>query len=92
MFVLVAAVLSGAIGNVLQRQIYGPTERERAQQAKIEAAAAARDQAAFDRATKEAAVDIGPREFAWTFGPPFVIFVVGGLLIWRRWPHGPVPA
>ncbi len=92
MFVLVAAVLAGGIGNILQRQIYGPTARERATAARIEAAAKSRDQAAFDRATKEAAVEIGPREFLWTVVPPLTIVLVGGLLIYRRWPRVAVPA
>jgi hypothetical protein len=92
MLVLVAAVVAGALGNVIERQIYGPTARERATAARIEAAAKARDQAAFDRATKEAAVEIGPREFLWTVIPPLTILLVGGLLIYRRWPRAAVPA
>jgi hypothetical protein len=92
MLVLVAAVLSGAIGNILQRQIYGPTTRERATAARISAAIKAGDQAAYDRASKDAAVDIGTREFLWTIIPPLAIGLVGGLLIYRRWPRVTVPA
>jgi len=91
MIVLVAALVAGVIGNIAQRQIYGPTAAERADQAKIAAAAKARDQAAYDRATKEAAVDIGPREFLWTVIPPLLIGIVGGYLIYRRWPTAPPP-
>ena len=92
MLVLVAAVVAGALGNILERQIYGPTARERATAARIDAAVKAGDQAAFDRASKEAAVEIGPREFLWTIVPPLTIILVGGLVIYRRWPRVTVPA
>jgi hypothetical protein len=91
MIVLVAALVAGVAGNIAQRQLYGPTATERAAAAKIEAARKAQDQAAFDRATKDAAVDIGPREFLWTMIPPLLIGVVGGLVLYRRWPHEPAP-
>jgi hypothetical protein len=84
--VLLLAVFAGVAGNVAQRKIYGPTERERAANARIEAARAAQDLAAFERAKKEAAVDIGPREFAWTVVPPLVIGGIGVLWLRRRWP------
>ena len=61
MLVLVGAILAGAIGNILERQIYGPTPRERATAARISAAIKAGDQSAYDRASKDAAVDIGTR-------------------------------
>ena len=80
MIVLVAALVAGVIGNIAQRQIYGPTAAERADQAKIAAAAKARDQAAYDRATKEAAVDNGPREFLWTVIP----ISSGGITVHRN--------
>ncbi len=92
LLVLVAAVVAGALGNILERQIYGPTARERATQARMAAAIKAGDQAAYDRASKEAAVDIGAREFLWTVIPPVTIVLVGGLLIYRRWPRVAVPA
>ena len=92
MLVLVGAILAGAIGNILERQIYGPTPRERATAARISAAIKAGDQAAYDRASKDAAVDIGTREFLWTIIPPLTIGLVGGLLIYRRWPRVTVPA
>ena len=91
MIVLVAALVAGMVGNVAQRQIYGPSATERANAAKIAAAAKAQDQAAYDRATKDAAVAIGPREFLWTAIPPLVIGIAGGLLIYRRWPRGTAP-
>jgi hypothetical protein len=91
MIVLVAALLAGVVGNIAQRQIYGPSAIERADAAKIAAAAKAQDKAAYDRATKDAAVDISPREFLWTAIPPVVIAIVGGLVIYRRWPHGTAP-
>jgi hypothetical protein len=46
----------------------------------------AQDQAAYDRATKDEAVDIGTREFLWTMIPPLLIGIVGGFVIYRRWP------
>jgi hypothetical protein len=92
MLVLVAAVVAGALGNILERQIYGPTLREKATAARISAAIKAGDKAAYDRASKDAAVDIGAREFLWTIIPPLAIGLVGGLLIYRRWPRVAVPA
>ena len=92
MLVLVAAVVAGAIGNILERQIYGPTPASAPRQARIAAAIKAGDQAAYDRASKDAAVDIGTREFLWTIIPPVTIGLVGGLLIYRRWPRVAVPA
>ena len=92
MLVLVGAILAGGIGNIMERQIYGPTLRERATAARISAAIKAGDQAAYDRASKDAAVDIGAREFLWTIIPPLTIGLVGGLLIYRRWPRVSVPA
>jgi hypothetical protein len=86
MLVLVAALVAGVIGNVAQRQIYGPTASERAIQAQVDAAIKAHDQAAYDRATKEQAVDISTREFVWTILPPLLIGVVGGFILYRRWP------
>jgi len=85
MLVLVAALVAGVIGNVTQRQIYGPTASERAVQAKVDAAIKARDQAAYDRATQEQAVDISTREFLWTILPPLLIGGIGGFIIYRRW-------
>jgi len=85
MIVLVAALVAGVIGNIAQRQIYGPTASERAVQAKVDAAIKAQDQAAYDRATQDQAVDISTREFLWTILPPLLIGGVGGLLIYRRW-------
>jgi hypothetical protein len=87
LLVLVAAIVAGGVGNILERQIYGPTLRERATAARISAAIKAGDQAAYDRASKDAAVDIGTREFLWTITPPLVIGLVGGLLLYRRWPR-----
>ena len=52
LLVLVAAVVAGALGNILERQIYGPTARERATQARMAAAIKAGDQAAYDRASR----------------------------------------
>ena len=92
MLVLVGAILAGGIGNILERQLYGPTLRERATAARISAAIKAGDQSAYDRASKDAAVDIGTREFLWTIIPPFTIGLLGGLLIYRRWPREPLPA
>jgi hypothetical protein len=86
LLVLVAALVAGVIGNIAQRQIYGPTATERAAQARIQAAVKAQDQAAYDRATKDEAVDIGAREFLWTMIPPVLIGIVGGFVIYRRWP------
>jgi hypothetical protein len=86
MLVLVAALVAGVIGNVAERQIYGPTASERAAAARAQAAIKAKDQAAYDRATKDAAVDIGTREFLWTMIPPLLIGGIGGFLIYRRWP------
>jgi hypothetical protein len=86
LLVLVAALVAGVIGNIAQRQIYGPTATERAAQARIKAAVKAQDQAAYDRATKDEAVDIGTREFLWTMIPPLLIGIVGGFVIYRRWP------
>jgi hypothetical protein len=91
MLVLVAAILAGGIGNIVQRQIYGPTLQERATVARMEAAIKARDQAAYDRASKDNAVDISTREFLWTIIPPLAIGLVGSLLIYRRWPRVAVP-
>ena len=85
MLVLVAALVAGVIGNLTQRQIYGPTTTERAAQAKIDAAIKAHDQAAYDRATQEQAVDISTREFLWTIIPPLLIAGIGGLCNYRRW-------
>lgn len=92
MLVLVAAIVAGALGNILERQIYGPTLREQATAARISAAVKAGDKTAYDRASKDAAVDIGTREFLWTIIPPIAIGLVGGLLIYRRWPRVAVPA
>ncbi len=92
MLVLVAAIVAGALGNILERQIYGPTLREQATAARISAAVKAGDKSAYDRASKDAAVDIGTREFLWTIIPPIAIGLVGGLLIYRRWPRVAVPA
>jgi 5-enolpyruvylshikimate-3-phosphate synthase len=92
MFVLVAAILAGGIGNIVVRQIYGPTAQERATVVRMEAAIKAKDQAAYDRASKDNAVDIGAREFLWTILPPLAVGLVGGLLIYRRWPRAAVPA
>lgn len=91
LIVLVAALLAGMIGNVAQRQIYGPTAAERADKAKIDAAVKAKDQDAYARASQNAAVDIGPREFLWTVVPPLLIGLVGGYVIYRRWPRATVP-
>jgi hypothetical protein len=82
MLVLVTALVAGVIGNIAQRQIYGPTASERAVQAKVDAAIKAHDQAAYDRATQDQAVDISTREFLWTILPPLLI---GGVFIYRRW-------
>ena len=56
------------------------------------AAIKAGDQSAYDRASKDAAVDIGTREFLWTIIPPLAIGLVGGLVLYRRWPRVTVPA
>jgi hypothetical protein len=85
MLVLVTALVAGVIGNIAQRQIYGPTASERAVQAKVDAAIKAHDQAAYDRATQDQAVDISTREFLWTILPPLLIGGVGGFFIYRRW-------
>ncbi len=91
MLVIVGAILAGGIGNIVERQIYGPTLRERATAARVTAAVKAGDRAAYDRASKDQAVDIGTREFLWTIIPPLAIGLVGSLLVYRRWPRA-VPA
>ena len=50
------------------------------------------DRSAYDRASKDDAVDIGTREFLWTILPPIAIGLFGSLLIYRRWPRVAVPA
>ncbi len=86
MAVLLLALLAGVVGNVSQRKIYGPTDRERAANARIEAARDAQDLAAFERAKKEAAVEISPGAFGWTVVPPLVIGGIGAIWLRRRWP------
>jgi hypothetical protein len=92
MIVIFAALLAGALGNVVQRAWFGPTGTERQRAAALVKAQQTNDTAEADRLLAAGAVDVGPREMAFTM-VPFVGVLAGYgiyLLVTRpRRPHWP---
>ena len=89
---IVIALLAGAVGNIASRQVFGPTRTELLHRAAVDAAVRSKDQVQYERAAGAAAVDIAPREMAFTMGP--FIAVLGGyalVIALRRRRSGDAP-
>jgi hypothetical protein len=76
MIALFAALLAGALGNIVERAVYGATESERQRAAALADAQRNGDAVAAERVLAANAVDVGPREMAFTMLP--FILVLGG--------------
>ena len=92
MIAIFAALLAGAAGNIVQRAWFGPTATERQRAVAMAQAEKANDTAEAERILAAGAVDVGPREMAFTM-VPFVL-VIGGYAAYAlarrpRRPHWP---
>ena len=89
MLALVAAILAGSAGYVVQRLAFGPSPQEQEYARQLEAARLSGNQTEYQRIAGELAVTVSPREMAFTIGPPLLI--LGGFAFWayrRRSPDG----
>jgi hypothetical protein len=92
MLAVFLALLAGAGGNVVERYTFGPTKIEKERAAAIVAAERTGDTATAERLLAAGAVDVAPREMAFTM-LPFVGVLAGyvAYVVIVRRPRGQPP-